>query len=51
MKFIETMSEVDILGRLYEKLNVSGSVKDFMSIVHNIAEGHLPIENTCVQSF
>ena len=51
MKFIQTMSEVDMLGRLYEKLNASGSVKDFMSIVHNIAEGHLPIEKHMCSEF
>ena len=50
-KFLETMSQVDLLSRLYEQLTASGSVKEFLSIVHNTAEGHLPIHNICVQSF
>ena len=28
-KFLETMSQVDLLSRLYEQLTASGSVKDF----------------------
>ena len=50
-QFLQAMSTETILGRLYDKLNASGCVKDFMSIVENLAEGGIPMDNICVQSF
>ena len=49
--FLQAMSTETILGRLYDKLNASGCVKDFMSIMENLAEGGIPVDNIYVQSF
>ena len=43
--FLQAMSTETILGRLYDKLNASRCVKDFMSIVENLAEGGIPMDN------
>ena len=49
--FLQAMSTETILGRLYDKLNASRCMKDFMSIMENLAEGGIPVDNICVQSF